>query len=492
MAKTLKKILKDNPSIDYLKNKGEKTFARLHKVMAVDDANGNDDAIFKGRSVSPRKNHGASVESSPKDSYGEETVNEAGFRMRASASENPTAKGKDQQDYQEREFNYKGKNTKAGINWALKKIQKEFPNHRRHSVEIAEGADIISAKGSANAKKVGKGPTAKVVTGGGQQPGKTDKYVKEEIIVEGSEPGTKEWLKAKSNGPKWKYHDARGVEHTGYMEKYIDRGGTDHTAYMRHHETGELSLVSGSRLKNMKRTNEDNVNEVLATLGTGPYYKKKDVTPKKNPRGPAQAFKLSNVKRDKNGFSGTFTGMPSDNKFLKRWGVKESTDLTEQEYYKLSIPLLIRLMEYAREDAKTDMDLHNVAERIVEFGEKDLCMDDYKKLVKETVEHLHEANVSRRHFRDVANTVRAIENPEERQKFADHHAAIFARQNPRFDHARFHAAAGTQYNKTGVRKEETNIDEGVLKTLKKVVKGAKKAVKKAVKFEVDNWKRTDG
>jgi hypothetical protein len=40
-------------------------------------------------------------------------------------------------------------------------------------------------------------------------------------------------------------------------------------------------------------------------------------------------------------------------------------------------------------------------------------------------------------------------NPQKRQHFADHHAAIFAQQNPRFDHARFHQACGT----THVRKE---------------------------------------
>lgn len=45
----------------------------------------------------------------------------------------------------------------------------------------------------------------------------------------------------------------------------------------------------------------------------------------------------------------------------------------------VDIPLLIRLLEYAREDAKTDMDLHNVAERMIEMSKegKTLSMDDY-------------------------------------------------------------------------------------------------------------------
>ena len=54
--------------------------------------------------------------------------------------------------------------------------------------------------------------------------------------------------------------------------------------------------------------------------------------------------------------------------------------------------------------------------------------------------------VTRKHFQDVANTVRAIEDPSKRQEFANHHASIFASQNPRFDHARFHAACGTRHD----------------------------------------------
>jgi membrane protein required for beta-lactamase induction len=49
----------------------------------------------------------------------------------------------------------------------------------------------------------------------------------------------------------------------------------------------------------------------------------------------------------------------------------------------LDIPLFIRLLEYAREDAKTDMDLHNVAEKAITASEtgKTLTMADYDSLV---------------------------------------------------------------------------------------------------------------
>ena len=50
----------------------------------------------------------------------------------------------------------------------------------------------------------------------------------------------------------------------------------------------------------------------------------------------------------------------------------------------VDVPLFIRLLEYAREDAKTDMDLHNVAEHAVTLSEngKTLTMAQYDELVK--------------------------------------------------------------------------------------------------------------
>lgn len=53
----------------------------------------------------------------------------------------------------------------------------------------------------------------------------------------------------------------------------------------------------------------------------------------------------------------------------------------------VDIPLLIRLLEYAREDAKTDMDLHNVAEQLIALSkEKDvLTMDQYELIVNDSL-----------------------------------------------------------------------------------------------------------
>ena len=49
----------------------------------------------------------------------------------------------------------------------------------------------------------------------------------------------------------------------------------------------------------------------------------------------------------------------------------------------MDVPLFLRMMEYAKEDAKTDMDLHDVTERAIKLMQEHgwLCMDNYHDLV---------------------------------------------------------------------------------------------------------------
>jgi hypothetical protein len=53
-------------------------------------------------------------------------------------------------------------------------------------------------------------------------------------------------------------------------------------------------------------------------------------------------------------------------------------------------------------------------------------------------------NVSRQHFQYVADVLKDIQDPIKRAEYAQHHSAIFQHFNPRFDHARFMAAAGVE------------------------------------------------
>jgi hypothetical protein len=49
----------------------------------------------------------------------------------------------------------------------------------------------------------------------------------------------------------------------------------------------------------------------------------------------------------------------------------------------VDVPLFIRLLEYAREDAQADVDLHDVAEKIISLSAsgKTLTMNDYKLII---------------------------------------------------------------------------------------------------------------
>ncbi len=56
-----------------------------------------------------------------------------------------------------------------------------------------------------------------------------------------------------------------------------------------------------------------------------------------------------------------------------------SEAVDKRDVVAFDIPLLIRMLEYAREDAKTDMDLHKVVEKLIRIRNKGvLTMKDYK------------------------------------------------------------------------------------------------------------------
>lgn len=66
-------------------------------------------------------------------------------------------------------------------------------------------------------------------------------------------------------------------------------------------------------------------------------------------------------------------------KHMKQKNEKEN----EEDVVKFNVPLLIRLLEYAREDSSSDIDLHLVAERIIELSEEGevLTMEHYSEIV---------------------------------------------------------------------------------------------------------------
>lgn len=63
---------------------------------------------------------------------------------------------------------------------------------------------------------------------------------------------------------------------------------------------------------------------------------------------------------------------------FKEWMTEanEGTDII-----KVTVPMFVRLLEWAREEAKTDMDIHKLTEKVVS-KKGVLTSDDYEKLMK--------------------------------------------------------------------------------------------------------------
>lgn len=65
----------------------------------------------------------------------------------------------------------------------------------------------------------------------------------------------------------------------------------------------------------------------------------------------------------------------------------------------------------------------------------------HNKKMAEEVEQVDEA-MTRKHFQQVADLIKANPDAKKRQELAAHHSEIFKKSNPRFDQARFNKACG--------------------------------------------------
>ena len=58
-------------------------------------------------------------------------------------------------------------------------------------------------------------------------------------------------------------------------------------------------------------------------------------------------------------------------------------DIDNIDTITMDVPLLLRLLEWAKEDAKTDMDLHHIAENLISLSQKTtlLTMQQYNEII---------------------------------------------------------------------------------------------------------------
>ena len=77
---------------------------------------------------------------------------------------------------------------------------------------------------------------------------------------------------------------------------------------------------------------------------------------------------------------------------VKKLKSHTTTNMNPKDTITVDVPLFIRLLEYAREDANTDMDLHDLAENIIGLSEDGevLTMDNYNAIVGTSEEEIAE------------------------------------------------------------------------------------------------------
>ena len=91
----------------------------------------------------------------------------------------------------------------------------------------------------------------------------------------------------------------------------------------------------------------------------------------------------------------------------KAQAVKEETN--PMDVVAMDVPLLIRMMEFAREDAKADLDLHNIAEKAIALSSegRTLTMSDYETIFGGMNENLKE-NMNNNLLKKVEKIIDAI------------------------------------------------------------------------------------
>ena len=77
--------------------------------------------------------------------------------------------------------------------------------------------------------------------------------------------------------------------------------------------------------------------------------------------------------------------------------------------------------------------------------------------IEEDAEDLDEA-VSRKHFQQVADVIKAHPDQDKRNELAKHHAEIFKKQNPRFDHGKFCKACNAEIKEGMWEESDINKD----------------------------------
>lgn len=112
-----------------------------------------------------------------------------------------------------------------------------------------------------------------------------------------------------------------------------------------------------------------------------------------------------------------------------------------------------KLSQKDDQDKKIPNSLASYRDKIYQAKKKQLRKEEDESL---TEDELDES--TRKHFQQVADVIKAHPDAAKRKELAQHHSEIFAKQNPRFDKKKFHAASNAELDE-GVNGEHGPDDD---------------------------------
>jgi hypothetical protein len=107
--------------------------------------------------------------------------------------------------------------------------------------------------------------------------------------------------------------------------------------------------------------------------------------------------------------------MPADYKPSTPAVKFKEEEVAKTDTLTIDIPMFIRLMEYAREDAKTDVDLHNVTTNLLKIKDKTISMADYDQVVASSDVETADENFKDRVMKKIAQPVKDYNKNKEQE-----------------------------------------------------------------------------
>jgi hypothetical protein len=107
--------------------------------------------------------------------------------------------------------------------------------------------------------------------------------------------------------------------------------------------------------------------------------------------------------------------MPADYKPSTPAVKFKEEEVAKTDTLTIDIPMFIRLMEYAREDAKTDMDLHNVTTNLLKIKDRTINMDDYDQVVASSDVETADENFKDRVMKKIVQPVKDYNKDKEQE-----------------------------------------------------------------------------